>query len=255
MNKISLRVFSNPMFGSTRIVWIDDECWFCLVDVCRALELNPSNVSQRLGDDIVSNYPIVDALGRSQQANFVNEDGLYDVIFDSRKPIAKAFRKWVTSEVLPSIRKFGVYMTDDVIENAKEDPNYLNNLMEQLEAYKKQLEEKDKQLEELTKKSNYLDTILASKDAINVSQIAQDYGMSAVTFNKLLKDMGVQHKIGEQWILGAEYRDGGYVVSSTYLYIGSDGEPHTKINTKWTQKGRLLLHNLLCDMGIIPTAE
>ena len=254
MNKKIEKIFNHPMFGDVRTVCKNGECWFCLVDVCRALELQTFHVMERLEEGIVSKHPVQTA-GGIQQANFVNEDGLYDVIFDSRKPIAKAFRKWVTSEVLPSIRKFGVYMTDDVIENAKEDPNYLNNLMEQLEAYKKQLEENKKQLEELTKKSNYLDTILASKDAINVSQIAQDYGMSAVTFNKLLKDMGVQHKIGEQWILGAEYREGGYVVSSTYLYIGSDGEAHTKINTKWTQKGRLLLHNLLGDMGIIPTAE
>ena len=103
MNKISLRVFSNPMFGSTRIVWIDDECWFCLVDVCRALELQAAAVMRRLDEGMTVNHPIVDALGRSQQANFVNKDGLYEVLFNSRKPIAKAFCRWVQVDILPSL--------------------------------------------------------------------------------------------------------------------------------------------------------
>lgn len=86
-----------------------DEPWFCLIDVCTALDLKASDVRQRLGDGVVSTHPIVDSLGRTQQANFVNEDGLYDTILDSRKPEAKIFRKWITSEVLPSIRKTGQY--------------------------------------------------------------------------------------------------------------------------------------------------
>lgn len=115
-------VFSNPQFGSVRTAGNSDYPLFCLADICRVLELSPSKVAQRLQDDVLSKYPILDALNREQLANFVNEDGLYDVILDSRKPEAKAFRKWITSEVLPSIRRNGAYMTDAAIESIIADP-------------------------------------------------------------------------------------------------------------------------------------
>lgn len=107
-DKIS--VFNNHNFGEIRTTTDENgEPWFCLVDVCKILDLNPTDVRRRLEDGVVSNHPIQDALGRTQQANFVNEDGLYDTILDSRKPDAKRFRKWITGDVLPSIRKTGSY--------------------------------------------------------------------------------------------------------------------------------------------------
>lgn len=109
--KSEIQLFNNPEFGDVRTsVTESNEPIFCLLDLCEILELNPSKVSQRLNDDVLSKYPILDRLGREQLANFVNEDGLYDVILDSRKPEARGFRKWVTSEVLPTIRKTGGYM-------------------------------------------------------------------------------------------------------------------------------------------------
>lgn len=109
--RTEIQLFNNPEFGDVRTsVTESNEPIFCLLDLCEILELNPSKVSQRLNDDVLSKYPIFDRLGREQLANFVNEDGLYDVILDSRKPEARGFRKWVTSEVLPTIRKTGGYM-------------------------------------------------------------------------------------------------------------------------------------------------
>lgn len=108
MNQI--QIFNNPQFGEIRTAGTSEQPVFCLVDVCTALNLSPSKVGQRIEDDVLSKYPIVDALGREQIANFINEDGLYDVILDSRKPAAKQFRKWITSEVIPSIRKNGGYI-------------------------------------------------------------------------------------------------------------------------------------------------
>jgi prophage antirepressor-like protein len=105
-----LQIFSSPQFGQVRIVTDEsNQPWFCLADLCSILELHSNVVRQRLEDDVCSTYPISDNLGRTQQANFVNEDGLYDVILDSRKPEARKFRKWITSEVLPSIRATGSY--------------------------------------------------------------------------------------------------------------------------------------------------
>ena len=103
-------IFKNPQFGEIRTAGTADNPMFCLSDVCKSLGLSAKGVNQRLDDEVISNYPIKDSLGRTQQALFVNEDGLYDVILDSRKPEARQFRKWVTSEVLPAIRKTGGYM-------------------------------------------------------------------------------------------------------------------------------------------------
>ncbi len=111
----NIQIFNNPQFGEVRIVTSDNgEPMFCLADVCKALDLHSSKVAQRLTEDVLSKYPLETA-GGTQQANFINEDGLYDTILDSRKPEAKKFRKWITSEVLPSVRKTGGYIV------AKED--------------------------------------------------------------------------------------------------------------------------------------
>lgn len=108
MNDVS--IFKNESFGEVRVAGTSEQPLFCLADVCKVLDLgNPSQVKARLGDGVISNEVIPDSLGRQQETTFINEDGLYDVILDSRKPQAKAFRKWITSEVLPSIRKTGGY--------------------------------------------------------------------------------------------------------------------------------------------------
>lgn len=105
----AIEIFRNESFGEVRVAGTSEQPLFCLVDVCKVLDLDSSQVMKRLDDGVVTIHPTTDSLGRERQANFVNEDGLYDVILDSRKPQAKTFRKWITSEVLPSIRKTGSY--------------------------------------------------------------------------------------------------------------------------------------------------
>lgn len=105
-----VKVFNSPMFGDVRTAGTSENPLFCLADVCKALGLNPSHVKERLDKGVVSTDTLQTAGGK-QIFNFVNEDGLYDVILDSRKPEAKIFRKWVTSEILPTIRKTGGYIT------------------------------------------------------------------------------------------------------------------------------------------------
>lgn len=116
-----IQVFNNPEFGEIRTAGTADNPMFCLADVCKALDLIPSKVAQRLDKGVLSKYPL-ETVGGEQLVNFVNEDGLYDVILDSRKPEAKKFRKWVTSEVLPSIRKHGAYMTEQTLNKASPHP-------------------------------------------------------------------------------------------------------------------------------------
>lgn len=128
-----LRIFENKEFGEVRVEMQNGEPMFCLADVCRVLDLRASDVRQRLGDDVVSTHTILDNLGRKQTANFVNEDGLYDVVLDSRKPEAKQFRKWVTKEVLPSIRKTGGYSVQKQIEPTTSDAIlWINSISEAL---------------------------------------------------------------------------------------------------------------------------
>lgn len=194
--------------------------------------------------------------GQNRTMTVINESGLYDLIFDasrqSKNPDiqrrAKKFRHWVTSEVLPSIRKHGAYLTDKTAYDITHSKEALGKLLMQAG---QRLIDKDREIEALSaelevanKKANYVDVIIDSKDDITTTQVAQDYGMSAVSFNKLLKELGVQRKVNNQWILYAKYQGKGYIASRTIPITGHDGRVHTKINTTWTQKGRLFLYEL-----------
>ena len=132
-------------------------------------------------------------------------------------------------------------------------------LLAQKEEEIKQLEDSvqqmDKVITELTPKADYADRILSSNNCMTVTQIAQDYGLSAVSFNRILSRAGIQRKVGEQWILYAEYQGKGYVQNKTYDYEKSNGTTGTKLSTVWTQKGRLFLYNRLKDIGVVPEME
>ena len=244
-----IQIFNNEEFGAVRTTGTPEQPLFCLADVARVLGLKTSKLVQRLSDDVLSKYPISDSLGREQVTNFINEDGLYDVILDSRKPEAKRFRKWVTSEVLPSIRKHGAYMTQQTIEKALAEPDFLIRLAVNLK------DDLHQEVTEMKDKVSYLDIILATKSSVLVTQIAQDYGESSIRFNRRLKEMNIQYQRGKQWILYADYKDCGYVTSETYLIKHKDGTEDVRMNTKWTQKGRRFLYEKLKSVGVIPVIE
>ncbi len=260
MNEI--KVFNNPAFGQIRTAGTSEEPLFCLVDVCKALELAQGDVKRRLDKGVVSTQPLQTA-GGVQQANFVNEDGLYDVILDSRKPEAKAFRKWITSEVLPSIRKTGKYETSfSVPQSFSEALMLAAKQQEQIEAQQKRIEESNKEVlaltatvSEMQPKATYYDRILANKATVTVTQIAQDYGVCAKTFNKTLCALGIQRKVNGQWILYAKYQGQGYVHSKSVEFTRKDGTTDVNYNTEWTQKGRLFLYEKLKKHGMLPLIE
>lgn len=146
-----VQVFSSPEFENIRVTGTPDNPLFCLADICRILELQPGRVKMRLDDGVTSSNTITDVLGRTQNATFVNEDGLYDVILDSRKPSARKFRKWVTSEVLPTIRKNGAYATPQTIDDILANPDNAIKLLTTL----KEERERNRQLQS---KIRYLPT-------------------------------------------------------------------------------------------------
>ncbi|MBA7489034.1 MAG: phage antirepressor KilAC domain-containing protein [Prevotella sp.] len=262
----NITIFNNPQFGDIRTAGTADNPLFCLVDVCKALDLQPSAVMRRLDDGVISSNPISDSLGRQQIANFVNEDGLYDVILDSRKSEAKTFRKWITSDVLPSIRKTGSYSLPSGylpdFSNPAEAARAWADQYEKVQTESKRALEAERQVLELSDtvasmkpKAEYYDIILASKETVTITQIAQDYGMSAKAFNVLLRNFGIQHKVAGQWILYAKYLPFGYVQSEPILIDHKNGMKETKMFSKWTQKGRLFLYEELKRRSYIPLIE
>lgn len=273
-----IQVFNSPQFGDVRIVLGEDnEPRFCLKDVCNVLGLQNSAVMRRLDKGVTTNHPLLTS-GGNQMVTFVNEDGLYDVVLDSRKPEAKAFRKWVTSDVLPSIRKNGAYMTDNALEQALTDPDFgirlLTNLKKEKEMRKElelknqeqqalliqkdeRIEELDKENKKLAESSEYCRKVLQADSLVPITQIAQDYGTTANAMNEYLHQNGIQYKKNDKgpWIIYAQFIANGYVHSETFLYTDSKGIDHVKNNTKWTQKGRLFLYKWFKKRNILPVTE
>lgn len=185
----------------------------------------------------------------------VNESGLYSLIFSSKLDSAKRFKRWVTSEVLPAIRKHGIYATDNVIEQTIQDPDYIITVLTEFKKEKERRMLLQQQVGELKPKADYYDQILKSKKLITVNAIAKDYGMSAQALNKILHDLKVQFKQSGQWLLYAKYHDKGYTHSEPHRYVKKDGTEDFSLHTKWTQKGRIFLYYLLKENGILPTIE
>lgn len=190
-----LKIFNNEEFGEVRTSVIDDEPYFSLNDVCRILEIkNPSDAKNRLRKDGVGTTEVIDSMGRTQQANFINESNLYKLIFQSRKPEAERFADWVTSEVLPSIRKHGAYMTDGVIERTLTDPDYLIMLATNLKEEKAKRALAEAQNEKNKPKVLFADTVSASKRSCLMGELAKMISQEAIRQGKLDKKIG-QNKL------------------------------------------------------------
>lgn len=242
-----LQIFNNDEFGQVRIVEIDGEPWFVAADVCRVLEIgNPSQALTRLDDDekgIIS----INTRGGEQPMCVVNESGLYALVLKSRKPDAKRFRKWLTSEVVPSIRKNGIYLNP----NAPIDPRFLRKMADELEARDKQIAALTARVDELQPKADYAESILRCQDAVPITLIAKDYGYGAASFNELLHTFRIQFKTGGTWALYQPYAKMGYAVTTPEILKNG----LTVTHMRWTQKGRMFLYNVLKRENIVPVIE
>lgn len=255
-----IKTFKSPLFGQVRIVNdVSNEPLFCLGDVCKALGLRTGDVRIRLDKGVVSTQPLA-TTGGVQKATFVNEDGLYDVILDSRKPQAKAFRKWLTSEVIPSIRKTGGYIAtqqEDTPESimaralkiADETLKRHRQKVRELEIENRQqsvaIEQKNAQIEvqqkELTvaaPKVRYYDDTLASVDYVTTQQIANEIGMNANVLSKKLEEVGVLYSQSKQWLLKMPYKTWNLHGTRTFPFIHGDGTKGSRVYTVWNQRGR-----------------
>lgn len=193
--------------------------------------------------------------GGKQEMVTVNESGMYALIFGSKLPKARKFKRWVTSEVLPSIRQHGAYMDSETIEKALTDPDTIIQLAT---ALKEEREEKmllEQQIAEIEPKLSYLDNILSSTGTVTISQIAADYGMSAQVMNKKLNELGLQRKVSGQWILYRKHQKQGYTKSKTSTIPLDNGKEKVVMHTRWTQKGRLAIYNMLKEDGVLPEMD
>lgn len=253
-----LQIFNHPDFGQVRTVTINDEPWFVGKDVARVLGYADENKAIAMHVDDEDKLNDKTALSLGQRGGwFINESGLYSLVLSSKLPSAKKFKRWITTEVIPSIRKHGAYMTPDTMQRFIADPDFAIGLLTALkdeQAKSRALEaENEKQsqlLADYEPKVQYLETILQSGGTMTTAQIAADYGMSAIQLNQILHDSGIQRKVNGQWILYRKYMGKGYTKSETINITRSDGRPDTKMHTRWTQKGRLMIHEVLTARGI-----
>ena len=166
-------------------------------------------------------------------------------------PEAKKFKRWVTAEVLPSLRKHGAYFTAETLHKTMSDPRELAKLLNTLADEQEKCKKLEKENALLAGKANYYDRILHSKNSVPVTQIAKDYGMTAIAFNRMLHDYGIQYAVRNTWVLYAEYANLGYTQSRTYAI----DEDKAVMHTSWTQKGRIFLYGFLKSHGVLPMCE
>jgi len=209
-------------------------------DVAKALGYsNTSDALRKHVDDEDKGVAKCDTLGGNQKTTLINESGLYALILSSKLEQAKAFKHWVTSEVLPQIRQTGRYE--------------MTMRMRLLEACVDELQERNAALKP---KAEFADTVLCSEDTLTVTQMAQDYGVGPVRFNRLLEALHIQHRVGGQWVLFAPHQGRGYVHSyTTYHTSSKDGYIRTQLFTRWTQLGRHFLYERLHQEGIHPNTQ
>lgn len=251
---MNIEIFRNNEFKDIRTVVINGEPWFVGKDI--AENLGYSNTRDALNrhvdfDDRKDGVVIHDSIGREQTPTCINESGLYSLILSSKLPQAKKFKRWVTNEVLPSIRRHGMYATDELLDN----PDLFILVLEELKRERQEKLILKQQNLEMKPKASYYDIVLSCKEAVAITVIAKDYGWSARKMNKKLHELGVQFKQGKIWLLYQDYAEEGYTCTKTYPFNKGNGEVGTKIHTYWTQKGRLFIYNLLKSEGYVPLIE
>lgn len=218
-----------------------DEPLFLAKDVAEWIEHTDLSRMVELVDEDEKLKRTLYVSGQNREMWFLTEDGLYEVLMQSRKPIAKMFKKEV-KKILKNLRKGSVKLPS----NYKEALIALVEAEEIKEQLELEVKIKDQVIGELKPKADYTDEILKSNLTLNISQIAKDYGISGVKLNEILNELKVQYKQNKQWLLYSNYQNKGFTKSTT---------TDKYIQTKWTQKGRLFLYELLKENGILPIME
>lgn len=254
MNEI--KIFNNPLFGEVRVFIVNNEPWFVGKDVALLLGYaKPENALSTHVDDEDKTITLIQGTGSNYKSNttIINESGMYSLVFGSRLRTAKEFKRWVTSDVLPSIRKTGGY-----IATTQEDTPELimaralqvaqatiNKHQQMLEQANERIALQDTQLKLQAPKVKYVDDVLQSVNTYTSTQMAKELGLrGAEQMHKILKEKGIMFKQSGQWLLTARYCEYGYTKPRTYQFTRSDGSSCTNTTTAWTEMGRAFLHKV-----------
>jgi len=244
------------------LIQINDQPWFLAKEIASILEFNHVPGMLRGLDEDEKDVHLMHTLGGNQELSIINESGLYSLIIRSKKPEAKQFKRWVTHEVLPAIRKNGGYLTagkteellanpDLIIElatNLKNERKRLASLMAEIDDRNEIIDFQDQHLKIQAPIVAYYRNVLNSSDTVTTNVIAKELGMSAISLNKILhQEYNMIYRSGNTWVLYAKYQSMGLTRTKTYSFTDSLGELKTSIRTVWTQKGRNFIHELLKD--------
>ena len=237
-----IQIFRNQEFGAIRTMSNEQgEVMFCAKDVCNALGYSKARnaVAQHVDDDDALKQGLIDSMGRKQRATFINESGLYALILSSKLDSAKRFKHWVTSEVLPAIRKQGGYM---VVRPDESDEVIMARALQIMQAT---LQRRDEQIARLQPRADYADRVLDSISCFTVTQIGKELNMTGHDLNMLLCRMGIQYPQSGQYLLYANYARQGLAKNRNFEYHSADGELKTKTYLVWTERGRNFIHQLV----------
>ena len=246
MDKERILVFENKDYGTIRTVMIDNAPWFVATDVCSAIDVDRTAI-RRLDDD-EKGVHLTHTLGGDQKISIINECGLYSLILSSRKPEAKAFKRWITHEVIPSIRKHGAYMTTSLLEQIKENPQVIYGLAEKLLTEKNRADWLQSELSRAKPKADYYDAFVNPRDCTNIRNTANELGIPQCEFTAWL--------VGQRFM----YRDyGGHLLPYSPhlrngLFIERDfvRNGHKGVQALFTPYGKAVVRQMLMEAGYLP---
>lgn len=239
----NIEIFRNERFGEIRVSGTSEEPLFCLADVCHAIGIsNVGNVKNRLDEDDVRLADTTDSLGRVQQVNFVTESGLYDVIIRSDSEMAKPFRKWITSEVLPTIRKTGSYTIMGKV------PHTFAEALRLAAEQQEQIEAQQKLIEVQTPKAEFYDDVVESKDALPMDRTAKTLNMG-IGRNKLFALLRGEKILMQNNTPYQQYVDAGWFRCVESKFSKPNGDICINVKTVVLQKGLDGIRKLLRKKG------
>ena len=251
-----IQQFESKEFGKVRVVQKEGQPWFVGKDVAEALGY--SNASKAVSTHVDAEDRVSEMIPTAQNGKLVsrtfiiNESGLYSLILASKLPTARAFKRWVTSQILPTLRQHGAYIGAETLDRMRGDTEFTEELLTRLSVEHAKVGVLMDYVEVLQPKAQYYDAVLQCDQTIPATLIAKDYAMTTIAFNKLLHALGIQYRIGSAWYLYKEYADKGYTVTKTYYYAN---KKQASTHTEWTYSGRVFLYRLLAWYGILPAAE
>jgi Uncharacterized phage-encoded protein len=254
--------------------YIDDKgiAWLNLEDVAKGLGFTEKSksgntvvmwrrVRQYLKDLKVIDTS-ADGVGKENLPEYIQENVFYKLCMKANNEVARKFQDRVCDEILPMIRKTGMYMTDNVFDAIMQNPEKIGQFLIEYGKTRKENEklilenkEKDKQITELKPAKEYVDKILSTEDTMTITQIAADYGLSGLRLNQILHQERIIRNVGGQWLLYMEHMNKGYTKSETIAIKKKDGSDKVITATKWTQKGRLKIHQTLTELGILVNVD